>query len=65
MIDLHCHLLPGVDDGSKSVEQSVAVLATMVSEGVTDVVLTPHLDASRILESPPPEHDEAMAALTS
>lgn len=65
MIDLHCHLLPGVDDGSKSVEQSVAVLATMASEGVTDVVLTPHLDASRILEGPPPEHDEAMAALTS
>ena len=29
MIDLHCHLLPAVDDGSRSVEQSVAVLREM------------------------------------
>lgn len=65
MIDLHCHLLPGVDDGSRTVEQSVAVLTRMAAEGVTDVVLTPHLEASRILEGPPPEHDEAMAALSA
>ncbi len=65
MIDLHCHLLPGVDDGSKTVAHSLAVLARMASEGVTDVVLTPHLEASRVLEGPPPEHDEAMAALVA
>lgn len=64
MIDLHCHLLPGVDDGSRSVQQSVAVLARMAAEGITDVVLTPHLESSRVLEGPPPEHDEAMAALS-
>ena len=64
MIDLHCHLLPGVDDGSRSVAQSVEVLARMATEGVTDIVLTPHLEASRILEGPPPAHDEAFAALT-
>ncbi len=64
MIDLHCHLLPGVDDGSRTVKQSVAVLTRMAAEGITDVVLTPHLEASRILEGPPPEHDEAMAALS-
>lgn len=47
MIDLHCHLLPGVDDGSRSVEQSAAVLAMMISHGVTEMALTPHLLASR------------------
>lgn len=64
MIDLHCHLLPGVDDGSRSVAQSVEVLTRMAAGGVTDIVLTPHLEASRVLEGPPPSHDEAFAALT-
>lgn len=65
MIDLHCHLLPGVDDGSRSVAQSVRVLTSMAARGVTAVVLTPHLDASRVLEGPPPAHDEAFAALSA
>jgi len=64
VIDLHSHLLPGVDDGSRSVEQSVGVLTRMAAAGITDIVLTPHLDASRVLEGPPPEHDEAFAALS-
>ncbi len=64
MIDLHSHLLPGVDDGSRSVDQSVGVLTRMLAAGVTEVVLTPHLDASRVLEGPPPEHDEAFASLS-
>jgi protein-tyrosine phosphatase len=65
VIDLHCHLLPGVDDGSRSVEQSLTVLARMAEQGVTDVCLTPHLSASRVTEGPPPEHDEAFALLSS
>lgn len=63
MIDLHSHLLPGVDDGSRSVAQSVTVLTRMRDRGVTGIVLTPHLEASRVAEGPPPEHDEAYAAL--
>ncbi len=65
MIDLHCHLMPGVDDGSRSVEQSIDVLGRMARQGVTDVCLTPHLAASRVTEGPPPEHDEAFALLSS
>jgi protein-tyrosine phosphatase len=65
VIDLHCHLLPGVDDGSKSVEQSVRVLERMIADGIKGVCLTPHLVASRIAEGPPPEHDEAFALLQS
>ncbi|MEO8479733.1 MAG: CpsB/CapC family capsule biosynthesis tyrosine phosphatase [Gemmatimonadota bacterium] len=47
MIDLHSHILPAVDDGSRSVSQSVRVLEGFVRLGVTDVALTPHLLASR------------------
>jgi protein-tyrosine phosphatase len=65
VIDLHCHLLPGVDDGSKSVEQSVRVLERMAADGIRTVCLTPHLASSRIAEGPPPEHDEAFARLKS
>ena len=48
MIDVHSHLLPGLDDGSRSMEQSVGVLRHFIADGVTDVVLTPHLVASDI-----------------
>ncbi len=65
MIDLHSHLLPGVDDGSRSVEQSVAVLARLASAGVTDVCLTPHLTVSGAEQGIPPAHDAAFAALTA
>lgn len=50
MIDVHSHLLPGVDDGSRSVEQSVEVLGRFAAAGVTDVILTPHIKASGILD---------------
>ena len=48
MIDIHCHLLPNIDDGSSSVEQSVGVLTQFGAQGVTHLVLTPHLNASTI-----------------
>ena len=63
MIDLHSHLLPGVDDGSRSVEQSVEVLRRMADRGLTDVCLTPHLRANETVDAPPARHDEAFAAL--
>ena len=46
MIDLHTHLLPGVDDGSPSIEASRPLLERFASEGVDTVVCTPHLKAS-------------------
>lgn len=42
MIDLHCHILPGVDDGAKDVQTSLEMLRAEKENGVTDVVLTPH-----------------------
>lgn len=63
MIDLHSHLLPAVDDGSRSVDQSVKVLFEMARQGVTDVCLTPHLHSGRAEAGPPPAHSGAFEAL--
>ncbi len=46
MIDLHTHLLPQMDDGSKSVEESGAMLAALAAQGVDTVVATPHFYAN-------------------
>jgi len=42
MTDLHTHILPGMDDGSKNAEMSIDMLLKEREQGVTDVVLTPH-----------------------
>ncbi len=63
MIDLHSHLLPAVDDGSRTVAQSVKVMKAMAAHGVTDVCLTPHLRAGQLAGALPPAHDDAFAAL--
>lgn len=52
VIDIHSHLLPGLDDGSRSLQQSVAVLRQMARDGVTGLVLTPHIAASEINAGP-------------
>ena len=41
--DWHCHILPGVDDGIQTMEDSLAVLKTYDEWGVSDVWLTPHI----------------------
>ena len=42
MIDLHSHILNGIDDGSRTLEESIEILKEEVEFGVTDVVFTPH-----------------------
>ncbi len=63
MIDLHCHLLPGVDDGSRSVAQSVRVLEAMQQAGVTAVCLTPHHSVGKLAGGIPVSHDKAFEQL--
>jgi len=42
MKDLHTHVMFGIDDGSRSLDESMAMLEKLSNEGVTDVMLTPH-----------------------
>jgi protein-tyrosine phosphatase len=49
--DLHSHLVPGVDDGSASVEESLASLAALRAEGVAALVTTPHLLLPRLTDA--------------
>ena len=43
MIDLHCHLLPGIDDGAHSLEESLDMARCAVDDGITVVACTPHI----------------------
>lgn len=45
MIDIHSHILPGMDDGSRSVEESVRLLETSARQGVEWIAATPHFYA--------------------
>ena len=42
MIDIHMHVIPGVDDGSGSMEESLTMLRSAAAQGVTAVMATPH-----------------------
>ncbi|EOV9526563.1 tyrosine-protein phosphatase [Bacillus cytotoxicus] len=42
MIDLHCHILPGIDDGAQTITDSLAMAKQAVSEGIHTIVATPH-----------------------
>lgn len=42
MVDFHSHVLPGIDDGSQSVSQSVSMLRALAAQGVDTLALTPH-----------------------
>ncbi len=44
MIDIHCHFLPGIDDGAKTEEESAGMMELAASRGTTDLVATPHAD---------------------
>ncbi len=63
MIDIHSHLLPGVDDGSPSIEASLPVLQRFAADGVTVLVCTPHLNASQAASAPYVRHLEILAQL--
>jgi protein-tyrosine phosphatase len=42
MIDIHCHILPGVDDGAKDLAESLEMAKTAVNQGITTIIATPH-----------------------
>ncbi|WP_226643028.1 tyrosine-protein phosphatase [Mesobacillus subterraneus] len=42
MIDIHCHLLPGIDDGAQSMEDTIKMARAAVDEGIHTIIATPH-----------------------
>jgi len=55
MLDIHCHILPGLDDGSPDIETSVKMAEIAVQDGIRAVIATPHvgandLDRSEVIE---------------
>ena len=53
-VDIHCHILPCVDDGAGGTEEALRLLKMQEEAGVTRVILTPHL-RSRMFETPDDE----------
>lgn len=43
MIDIHCHILPNLDDGSKSLKTSIAMAKIAIKDGIKTIVCTPHI----------------------
>ena len=53
MIDIHSHILPGIDDGAKDLTESLALLKMAQSDGITHIVATPHIHLGRYNNSAP------------
>ena len=51
MIDIHSHILPGVDDGAKDLSESLALLNIAQNDGITHMVATPHIHIGRFNNS--------------
>jgi len=47
MIDLHCHLFPGIDDGPRELSDSIELTKLAVENGITHAVVTPHITPGR------------------
>ena len=50
--DMHSHLIPGIDDGSKSMDESIAMLAKFEALGYTKVITTPHIMSDYFKNTP-------------
>ncbi|KYL33925.1 MAG: protein-tyrosine phosphatase [Pseudoalteromonas tetraodonis] len=51
MIDIHTHILPGIDDGAKDLTESLALLKLAENDGITHMVATPHIHVGRFNNS--------------
>ena len=62
MIDLHCHLLPGIDDGAKNLAMSLDMAGRACADGITTTVCTPHI-LPTVYENEGPEIKTAVTSL--
>lgn len=45
--DIHCHMLPGVDDGAQTMEEALSMLGISYAEGIRNIILTPHYERGK------------------
>ena len=65
MIDLHSHILPGIDDGARTYEDSVTLVRELSLQGVTKMVATPHYVDESIYTSPRARNLELIEELSA
>ena len=63
MIDIHSHVLPGVDDGAKTLTDSLDIILELSQQGVTDVIATPHYITGTFYNSTKGQNLRLLAAL--
>lgn len=61
MVDLHAHILPGIDDGAKDWDESLWMLSLAAEDGITDILATPHQHA----DGPYSNHNEKVQTLVA
>lgn len=47
MIDIHCHMLPGIDDGPGDLDESLKMARLALANGITETIVTPHIHVGR------------------
>src|ERR1700749_1283905 len=52
MVDMHSHVLPGIDDGAQTPEESIVLIKKMMELGITKIIATPHIMADFYKNTP-------------
>lgn len=52
IVDVHCHIMPGIDDGSRDITETLEMLKIAQSEGITHMIATPHFKSGHRNASP-------------
>lgn len=63
MIDIHTHILPGIDDGARILMEGVEIVRELAEQGVTDIIATPHYVNETIFMSPKEKNLELLERL--
>ena len=50
-IDMHCHILPGVDDGSVNIDQTIKMMQVAYNDGTRGMIATPHYHIGRMVSN--------------
>ena len=63
MIDIHSHILAGIDDGAEALEDGLAIVRELASQGVTEIIATPHYIDETIYVSPKQKNQRLLTQL--